>query len=182
MKQPGPSKYARIERERRFLLRAPPAELDRAEFARLHDLYIARTRLRLRHVTSPDGRTLDCKLTQKVDTAPARRIITTIYLDADEFERFDALPGARLSKRRYVWRWNDETYGIDVFEGALSGLVLAEIEFADDAGLAASTLPEFAVCEVTERPEFTGAALANCDPAGVHALIGTLLRLPGEHP
>jgi len=53
-------KYARIERERRFLLATPPAGIDLAAgYRQLDDLYLEGTRLRLRSVTAPDGALLE---------------------------------------------------------------------------------------------------------------------------
>ncbi|MGI8869853.1 MAG: hypothetical protein ACR2F6_13650 [Mycobacteriales bacterium] len=95
-------KYARAERERRFLLRMPPTD-GIVRTVRIADRYLLGTRLRLRRVTetiSADGaigRT-DYKLTQKVP-APGGEpgLITTMYLDAAEYavlDPFSALLGA----------------------------------------------------------------------------------------
>jgi hypothetical protein len=49
-------KYARIERERRFLVRAMPPDLDLdLGFREIRDRYIDGTNLRLRQVRGPDG-------------------------------------------------------------------------------------------------------------------------------
>jgi hypothetical protein len=50
-------------------------------------------------------------------------------------------------------------FGIDVFGGALAGLVLAELALDSEAELRALPLPGFAHCEVTELPLFTGGEL-----------------------
>ena len=64
-----PSKYARIEAERRFLLRALPSDLlPGAAHVRLIDHYLPDTRLRLRRVDSPEGAVLVRKLGQKFRT------------------------------------------------------------------------------------------------------------------
>jgi CYTH domain-containing protein len=51
-------------------------------------------------------------------------------------------------------------YGIDAFEGALSGLILAEIEFQTEQAMRDAPPPPFACIEVTNRLEFTGGYLA----------------------
>jgi hypothetical protein len=164
-------KYARIERERRFLLAALPADIDRdAGYQQLGDLYIEGTRLRLRSVCSPKGELIEQKLNQKLlapSGDPAHRIITSVYLDSSEYAALAGLPGRRLEKRRYAYTHEACTLGIDVFGGPLAGLVLAEIELDAEAELRALPLPTFVHCEVTELPLFTGGELARGDPAHV---------------
>ena len=151
----NPEKYSAIERERRWLCRGlPPGLSDHG--SRIEDLYIDGTRLRLRAMRALDGSTTAYKLTKKVDLSPDRRRITTIYLSEDEHALMARLPGAALSKvRRRVG-----PVSVDVFEGPLEGLVLAEAEFASDEEMVTFPHPEFAECEVTEDVRFTGARLA----------------------
>jgi CYTH domain-containing protein len=172
-------KYARPECERRFLLAQLPVEIDPAAgYEQLDDLYLDGTRLRLRRVRSSSGEVIERKLTQKLrDPAgsPVRRLLTTQYLDANEYELLARLPGRRLSKRRHRHAHEGHTFAVDVFVAPLAGLVLAEVELASEAELAALPVPPFARCEVTERPLFTGGALAREDPARVLAEARRLL-------
>jgi hypothetical protein len=172
-------KYARYERERRFLLPAPPPELDPSRgFQRFCDLYLEGTRLRLREVRAPDGAIVERKLNQKLpdpEGHAGRRVITSLYLDAAEYALLAALPGRRLEKRRHPFASAGRVFGVDVFEGPLAGLVLAEVELESDAELAAFPTPPFARCEVTGLPFFTGGALAHEDPARVLAEARRLL-------
>ena len=50
-------------------------------------------------------------------------------------------------------------FGIDVFEGALQGLRLAEAEFDSDTEADALILPDFILHEVTDDDRFTGGRL-----------------------
>jgi hypothetical protein len=60
-------KYARIERERRFLLARAPAGLDGdAGYRELDDLYLESSSLRLRAARAADGSILELKLSQPV--------------------------------------------------------------------------------------------------------------------
>jgi len=77
------------------------------------------------------------------------------------------LPGRRLAKRRYDFPHAGQAFVIDVFLGALSGLLLAEIAFDSDAAERALALPRFAHCEVTALPQFAGGALATSEPGDV---------------
>ena len=151
----GP-KYSLMERERRFLVDAAtmPA-LDRGRL--IEDRYLPGTGLRLRRVTAP-GEAPVFKLGKKYPgPGLSTRPTTNIYLDSAEYDVLAELPAATLIKRRY-----DVAGGfvIDVFEGALAGLVLAEVSAADDAVLAAVDVPVWCAREVTDDPAFAGGTLA----------------------
>jgi CYTH domain-containing protein len=116
------------------------------------------------------------KLTQKLEQPdPRLRHITTLYLSAAEYHVFAQLPGARLAKRRHRAESGGLTWGVDVFEGALAGLVLAEREFESEAALRAAAPPDFAALELTDDAAFTGGALAHAEPGGVLACATALL-------
>src|SRR5436309_3166585 len=84
------SRYARIERERRYLLQDLPEGLTRASHhLQITDNYISGTRLRLRKVRDPQTNKWTIKFTQKFPPNPkdlARTLITNVYLDASEAE------------------------------------------------------------------------------------------------
>src|ERR1700729_1819137 len=76
-------KYARIERERRFLLAGPPPPMAVTGRHRITDRYLPGTRLRLRRIDNLNRGEREFKFTQKV---PASRpgyvqgLITNTYL------------------------------------------------------------------------------------------------------
>jgi CYTH domain-containing protein len=151
-----PHKYARVERERRFLLdRFPSADVVRIRH--ITDRYIDGTLLRLREQTDAGGPAM-FKLTQKI---PARTngaqqgLITSIYLTEGEFRLLAQLPGKMCSKVRY----SVPPFGIDVFEGTLQGLRLAEAEFNSAAEADVLVVPDFMLHEVTDDERFTGGQL-----------------------
>jgi CYTH domain-containing protein len=161
------TKYARIERERRFLLVGRPAGLDALSCRDIEDRYITASRLRLRRVGGRDG--VEYKLTQKQPIDGMCSGITTIYLDRSEYDLLLALPGCALRKRRHHYAHGGTVFAIDVFEGQLDGLVLAEAEATTAAQLGfIPTLP-FRSIEVTGRPEFRGDCLAGSN--GPEALV-----------
>jgi CYTH domain-containing protein len=97
------------------------------------------------------------KLTQKVP-APAsgqQGLITTIYLTGDEFRVFAQLSAKRLSKTRY----SVPPFSIDVFEGELEGLLLAEAEFDSAAEADALTPTSFIFQEVSADTRFARGQL-----------------------
>ena len=151
-------KYARIERERRFLLAQFPSNAIVVRNCRIKDNYIEGTTLRLRKQSYNDGLTT-FKLTQKL---PARGngaqqgFITSMYLTEDEFHVLAQLPARRLTKTRF----SVPPFGIDVFDGLLEGLILAEAEFDSATAAENLTVPFSVTGEVSEDDRFTGGQLA----------------------
>src|SRR5213079_3253441 len=84
------SKYARVERERRYLLQDLPEGVTRADHhLQITDNYITGTRLRIRKVRDPRTNKWVVKFTQKLAPNPgdlSRTIITNVYLNATEAE------------------------------------------------------------------------------------------------
>ncbi len=158
-------KYARIERERRFLLRDFPVGLERTHWhTQIFDNYITGTRLRLRKIREPYKREWTWKLTQKFAPDPAdlaRTLITNIYLSQYEYETLAVFEGNEIRKNRYPYEHEGRAYSIDVFLGTLWGLILAETDFATDEELRAFTPPPFAVRDVTNDEMFTGGRLVH---------------------
>jgi len=154
---PAESKYARVELERRFLLDRFPDQANVTRLRRIEDRYIEGTTLRLRQQRD-DGDQSVFKLTQKLpDKAPGAKqgLVTTIYLTPAEFGALEKLPAKVLRKSRYTI----PPFGIDVFAGELSGLVLAEAEFHSAAEATTLALPSFIGPEVSDDSRFTGGQL-----------------------
>ena len=150
-------KYARIEYERRFLLEQFPSDAKVVRVRRITDRYIEGTALRLRQQSDKGGPTT-FKLTQKVpgeSSGAQQGLITSMYLTEDEFHVLVHLPAKELSKTRY----SVPPFGIDVFEGALEGLLLAEAEFDSAAEAEALTVPSFIGQEVSRDNRFSGGRL-----------------------
>jgi CYTH domain-containing protein len=157
-------KYARIEQERRFLLQGLPDDFDSSgTFVRIFDLYLTGTRLRLRRMESPSGAVLAYKLGQKYhlpEQEAHQSIMTNLYLNEAEYNLLAKLAGDTLMKRRHPYLHSGYSYGIDLFDGELSGLILAEIEQYPGQEIQSLPVPEFAVKEVTGEIRFSGAELA----------------------
>ena len=156
-------KYARVERERRYLLRElPPGLRVNDPHTQIFDNYITGTRLRLRKIRDPRRREWTWKLTQKFTPDPpdfSRAVITNIYLSQYEYETLAVFEGNEIRKNRYPFEHDGRKFSVDVFLGALHGLVLAEIEFETDEELRNFAPPAFAAREVTQDELFTGARL-----------------------
>ncbi len=80
-------------------------------------------------------------------------------------EQFDTLwpltAGRRLMKRRYKIPYQEHCIELDVFEGELSGLVMAEIEFGSVEESARLKLPAWFGKELTYDHRFTNSQLAS---------------------
>ncbi len=164
-----PHKYARVERERRFLLAQFPQNLEVQRTRRITDYYLENTALRLRVQVEDDGSPL-CKLTQKIPapgSGAQQGWITTMYLVEQDFLVLSRLPSRRLDKTRY----SVPPFGIDVFEGALKGLILAEAEFDSPSSADALNVPAFILREVTNDVRFTGGELVRTSRNGLLALL-----------
>jgi CYTH domain-containing protein len=169
---PGKSQqYAKPERERRFLLtKLPAGEIERT--ASITDRYFSGTRLRLRLMleTKGDATCMYYKLTQKIpalDGGPG--LISTTYLNEEEFALLSTLPGSALRKTRY----SIPPFGVDVFDPPLVGLILAECEFDDDAAMHSFIPPAWILAEVTFDSRFTGGRLATMDSGDLSELLSS---------
>lgn len=162
-------KYARVERERRFLLERFPSSETVQRTRAIADRYIEGTRLRLREQKDESGPTI-YKLTQKIPErakGAQQGLITNMYLAKEEFDVLAKLPAKTLSKNRY----SVAPFGIDAFQGELKGLFLAEAEFDSEEGAAAMMLPPFMVREVSDDDRFTGGALVRMSRKEIQSLL-----------
>jgi CYTH domain-containing protein len=158
-------KYACLELERRFLLTELPVSLAGQPY-RWHiiDRYLPNTRLRLRRMSAYGDEQDVTKFGQKYrkkDQSAAEAILTNLYLNEAEYSRLSSLEARELIKKRYSYPHQGFNYSIDVFEGRLAGLILAEIECETTEQLTTMRVPAFALREVTADLFFTGGNLAS---------------------
>jgi CYTH domain-containing protein len=165
-RQPGRGRYARSERERRWLVAAVPPGAGRPR--RIADRYLIGTTLRLRRVE--DAGATAYKLGQKVraEAGPSLVWSTNLYLTAAEYDLLAVLPAAVLTKTRWLVPHGPATFAVDEFDGPLRGLLLAEIELPEDE-LSGTELPQtgqhaglppWLGREVTPEDRYSGGALA----------------------
>lgn len=168
-------KYARVERERRYVLRELPPGLMLADYhTQIFDNYITGTRLRLRKVRVPATHEWTWKLTQKFAPDPAdfsRTLVTNIYLSQYEYEVLSVFEANEIRKNRYPYEHEGRAYSIDVFLGALHGLVLAETDFQTDEEMRDFQIPSFAALDVTDNEMFTGGTLVQLTSDEIRASL-----------
>ena len=176
------SKYARIERERRYVLNNLPEGITRVDpHLQITDNYITGTRLRIRKVREPRTNKWTVKFTQKYAPDPndlSRTIITNIYLNALEAEVLSVFDTNEIRKNRYPFEFDGRKFSVDMFLGDLFGLVLAEISFDTEEELDSFPKPPFALLDVTNDPLFSGGRLCELTFADVKKEI--LARISAE--
>jgi len=172
------AKYARIEFERRFLIASFPQGQPVVRMRRIADRYIEGTNLRLREQRE-DGLPSVFKLTQKIsapDGTARQGYITTMYLQPDAYQVLAKLSARTLTKRRY----SVPPFGVDVFEGLLDGLILAEAEFNSAAEAEALAIPDFVSHEVSGDPRFTGGFLVSASRHDLETSLADYGIIPGK--
>ena len=157
-------KYACLELERRYLLRELPFDLaEQANGWLIVDRYIVDTRLRLRRMIEMESGKIVLKFGQKYRASSQSGVETTMtnmYLDEKEYGCLSKLEAREIVKRRYRYVNCGLEYGIDVYEGKLKGLILAEIECETEQECERLHIPSFSVREVTDDLFFTGGSLS----------------------
>lgn len=164
----GEGRYARTEREQRWVLSGMPHDL--TDPVEIHDLYLTGSSLRLRHVR--EGSDVVFKLGQKVRVvsgSPERVLITNLYLSQHEFDTISRLEGTSLDKIRWHWRVEGRVFSVDQFSGSLEGLILAEVELTEDDALLDA--PALSVADVTHEDRFSGGRLAHLTTDDATALL-----------
>lgn len=161
-----------IEREFTFLVNNLPADLDEFPSKIVEDNYIPASSkhpiLRLRRNDEKYMITKKCPVdsTDGGETGDSsRQIEQTIPLTKVEFDFINNLDGKRVKKRRFNYRGAE----IDVFLGELSGLILADFEFADEKEMEKFAKPDWCGADVTQERLIAGGILAGKSYADISA-------------
>ncbi|HEX8421103.1 MAG TPA: hypothetical protein VF638_13950 [Sphingomonas sp.] len=167
-------KYSHVERERRFLVDAKQCpDLAALPAILIEDRYISGTRFRLRRMSEIASGRVVLKLSKKYDVADVKaRPLVTGYLTDAEYALFAALPATPIVKVRHSLAEGGHEFGIDRFDGALAGLLMAEIECVDADTLDSVVMPSWAAREVTADAAFQGGALSVLQEDEVRTLLG----------
>jgi adenylate cyclase len=149
------------EIERKWVLPGPPGDLPAGR--RVEQGYVALddagAEVRVRRAGD--------ELTLTIKSAPGLvRVEEEIPLSAAQFEALWALTeGRRVVKTRHLVPLDGGlTAEVDVYEGALDGLVTAEVEFASEEASAAFRPPAWLGREVTGDKRYANRSLAVSGP------------------
>jgi CYTH domain-containing protein len=166
-----------LEIERKFLVRLPSSWVDLAE---LFDDLVDVKRIKQMYLKpndkgiSPRIRKTEQGLLGSTETVfhfnqkkflePGIHEETEHEISEDEYQKSlkDQHPDkSMLEKTRFVFKFRDQCFELDVFKGALSGLAILELELEDKAQEV--ELPPFlrVMNEITSDRRFTNFSLAN---------------------
>lgn len=152
----GPS--AALEIERKFLVAALPGDLAPDQAALIEQGYLA---------VAPDGFEVRLRrlggrrfLTAKSGGGLVRREVEVELAEEPFAALWPLTEGRRIVKRRWRLAASGHTCELDVFEGPLAGLALAEVEFASEEESRRFTPPPWFGAEVTDDPGYKNQRLA----------------------
>ncbi len=147
-----------VERERRFLVEVVPDGLVRASVVELRQGYLAAADFR--SVRVRDAGADGCTLTVKAGSG-AERTELEWPIERREFDAaWPHTEGRRIEKARHRIPFGEHVIELDVFDGNLVGLVVAEVEFSSSDAMAAFVPPAWFGREVTDDARYTNASLA----------------------
>ncbi len=159
-----------IELELTYLARSLPVEISDVAPKRLLDIYVPEISnspfIRLRKKGN------EYKITKKKpidDNDASRQSEQTIPLDHDEFDALSVASKRSVEKDRYKVVIGGNTAEVDIFDGALKGLVLIDFEFETIEAKAAFNPPEYCLADVTQERFVAGGQLAGCSYADIEA-------------
>lgn len=147
-----------VEIERRFLLHVVPNDLDPERCDRIEQGYLAATDdgVRVRVRKKGERHYLTVKHGYGRSQTEAE-----LEIEPPVFEALWPLTtGRRIVKQRYYVSHGDDTLEIDVFEGALEGLLKAEVEFSSEDAAEAFEPPSWFGEEVTDDERYRNHSLA----------------------
>ncbi len=147
-----------LEIERKFLIREMPRTLTKYPHQQIDQGYLTighdRSHVRLRR----KGRSYSLTFKRGAATGREER---EIRLTKKQFDvLWPATAGARLTKTRYEVPWKKWTVEIDVYHGSNDGLIVAEVEFADQIACENFQAPDWLGAEVTGRARYSNPRLA----------------------
>ncbi len=148
------------EIEKTYLVAHIPIDLKGAKSKKIVDVYIpgnlSKPSLRLRQ--SGDVFTLTKKV--KIDPHDASTHTEhTIPLTSEEFVELRK-NGKEIEKTRYYFDFQDQPCKLDVFEGKLAGLVIADFEFRSPETYQKFIQPDFCLIDITQEDFIAGKNLA----------------------
>lgn len=181
------NKTAQTEYYRTFLLEGLPDPLTRASaHIQIFDNYIENTRLRLRAIRNPETKDWTHVLQQRIildHEAEGSMKSSEIYLNDEEYARFEQFEGSEIRKNRYFHEFDSHMIAFDVYLGPLWGLNMAMVEFHSPVEQRIYEPPPFAVFEVTGDRFFLGENLVHKKFADAQTEVAKIGRgIPPPEP
>lgn len=149
-----------IERERTYLAKYLPEELEKFPHKEMFDLYIPKksehAKLRIRK--SGDSYVITKKNPVNEDN-PSIQIEQNIKITKDEFEALSKSDANVVHKLRFKYPHQNYIAEVDVFLDKLEGLILIDFEFENNKQLEDFKIPDFCLVEVTNEHVLAGGVL-----------------------
>lgn len=148
-----------LEIEVTYLLDFLPQDLNKCPHDDILDIYLtnSESQIRLREKNNEYHLTKKTKVNNNDASVQHEQ---TISLTEEEFNLFRSLSGKELSKTRYYYEYEGLKMEIDLFNGKLAGLALAECEFPTEREKNTFIKPDFCLIDVTQQEYISGANLA----------------------
>jgi adenylate cyclase len=163
-----------IELERTFLVKKLPDGLENCPKREMTDIYYPKEdrhpTLRLRK----DGGSYFLTKKSPVGEDKSVQKEQTITLTKEEFDALSKLEGKRLDKVRYHYDHKGLKAEIDVFKGALKGLVIVDFEFASEEDKQSFVMPDFCLAEVTHEEFLAGGMVCGKSYADIEQKLTEL--------
>ncbi len=147
------------ELERTFLVKNIPSGLHNCKFKEIIDVYIPKE---LKHPSirlRKDGDKYEITKKEPMKDDPSEMIEQTIVLREHEFLELMKLEGKKAHKLRHYFDHNGRTAEVDVFQGALKGLILVDFEFENIELKNNFIMPDFCLAEVTQERFIAGGMI-----------------------
>ena len=147
------------EIERKFLLKRLPDGLKDYPHEEIEQGYLAveRDGVQVRLRKKGDVRSLTYKRGNK-----SAREECEIRLTGEQFDAlWPATKGRRLTKTRFDVPWREHTIEVDIYTGRHDGVVVAEVEFADERSCRDFEPPDWFGEDVTGKSRYSNVVLAH---------------------
>lgn len=149
-----------IELELTYLAKCLPENLKNAKSREIIDIYFPKDSLhpclRLRKNGNKYEITKKCPVTEGDASAQKEQ---TIILSEEEFNSLKQTPGKKVAKIRYFVEYGDKIAEFDVFQEALTGLVLIDFEFPTEEEKEIFEMPDLCLADVTQEQFIAGGML-----------------------
>jgi CYTH domain-containing protein len=150
-----------IELELTYLASRLPSEIEGVQPVHMVDVYVPETaphpHLRLRQKNDK----YEVTKKEPIDGADkSESLEQTIPLTKDEFEALMGASSKRVEKDRYKVAIVGKQAEVDVFKGALSGLVLIDFEFKTSQEKDSFVAPDCCLADVTQEEFIAGGILS----------------------
>ncbi|MEP4077551.1 CYTH domain-containing protein [Haloferula sp.] len=144
-----------VEIERKFLVKELP-DLGSLHFLKLMQGYIATSDTEVRLRSDGSKHMLTCKRGSGLT-----RLESEVEISVEQFDALWPLTeGCRIEKTRYHMDRGEHLVELDVYQGSLEPLVVAEVEFASEGASREFAVPDFFAEEVTSDARYKNKNLA----------------------